>query len=588
MTLVSNYNGKMKLEPDPILPTPKVTLFPAHSIQLGWRKDECVGGGMINVGNTCYLNSTLQALFHVPAFVNWLRSESSHVGNCTVVNGAVNDECIICAMNKTLTASMNKRQKASKNTIIKPLLIYNRLQFICKDLVYGQQEDAHEFMCRLLESMKESYLTRYRDLKLDSYSRETTPLNQIFGGYIRTEVTCLKCGSVSTTFQHCQDLFLEIQHTSTLDGALAAYFCEERLDGDAAYCCEQCHTKVSATKKCSLEKPPQVLCIQFKRFSIMGEKINKHISFSPRLDLAKFLCPQSAHHSPAPLMYHLVSMVTHHGSSVHCGHYTAVAQTSTGQYYKFDDSLVRAVSLSAIINTNPYIMMYEREPEVPSVPQKSVVSAAATTSTCTVSGQKTSLCPHGHVSYRNGSVVNDRQGSDSNSAVYTYESSPSAKDELTSSDSMATPTCSWDMSSLGEVSPPFQHSSSKCKRPFAHKSCCPDSDATVNDMKLLEDDSELVISRIGNATDVESEGDITVRGEHVKESKNIRVSDIEELNSKQYSRKQKKKHKKKKKRKSSKTSEGDEHEGKKLKKKHKKKKKRKSTTDGSEGSKHGS
>jgi ubiquitin carboxyl-terminal hydrolase 36/42 len=58
--------------------------------------------------------------------------------------------------------------------------------------------------------MEKSYLTRYKDLKLDSYSKETAPLNQISGGNIRTEVTCLQCGGASTTFQHCQDLVLDI------------------------------------------------------------------------------------------------------------------------------------------------------------------------------------------------------------------------------------------------------------------------------------------------------------------------------------------------------------------------------------------
>ncbi|XP_023721151.1 ubiquitin carboxyl-terminal hydrolase 36 [Cryptotermes secundus] len=306
----------MAPEPESMLPTPKITFFPAHGIQLGWRKNDCVGGGMINVDNSCYLNSTLQALFHVPAFVNWLCSDNSHLSNCTVVNGSVKDVYIICAMNKTFKASRKK-----SGTIIKPLLIYSRLQFISKDLVPGQQEDAHEFMCYLLKNSM-----------LDSYSMETTPLNQIFGGYIRTEVTCLQCGSVSTTFQHCQDFILDIQHTSTLDGALAAYFCEECLDGDDAYWCEQCHRKVSAIKKFSLEKPPPVLCIQIKRFNIMGEKIDKHISISLRLDLTRFLCPQSAHHGPAPLTYHLVPMVIHDGPSSHCGHYTAVARTSMGHF----------------------------------------------------------------------------------------------------------------------------------------------------------------------------------------------------------------------------------------------------------------
>jgi hypothetical protein len=118
-------------------------------------------------------------------------------------------------------------------------------------------------------------------------------------------------------------------------------------------------------------------------------------------------------------MYNLVSMVIHDGSSVHCGHYTAVAQTYDDEYYKFDDSSVLAVS-SAVLDTNPYMMMYEHEPQVPSVPQKSAVSAAATEA-CAVNGQETSLSQQGLVSHENGSVVNDRQGCDSNSTAYTCD-----------------------------------------------------------------------------------------------------------------------------------------------------------------------
>lgn len=72
---------------------------------------------------------------------------------------------------------------------------------------------------------------------------------------------------MSVTFQHFQDMLLDIRQSSALDEALRAYFSRERLgDGEEGYRCDKCLRRVAATKQFSLEKPPNVLCIQLKRY----------------------------------------------------------------------------------------------------------------------------------------------------------------------------------------------------------------------------------------------------------------------------------------------------------------------------------
>lgn len=152
---------------------------------------------------------------------------------------------------------------------------------------------------------------------------------------------------------------MDIRKANTLDEALNSYFSREQLDNND-YKCEACKRRVPATKQFTLERPPKVLCVQLKRFSFLGGKISRHIGFKQTIDMGQYLWREPGE-SPKQLTYKLMSMVTHMGPSVNCGHYTAVAQVSSGQYYSFDDSCVRPISLNNVLSTNAYIMIFEME-----------------------------------------------------------------------------------------------------------------------------------------------------------------------------------------------------------------------------------
>lgn len=204
-----------------------------------------------------------------------------------------------------------------------PSQITSRLSHICKHLRLGHQEDAHEFLRYLIEKMEKSYLSRFRSeiwfKDLDQYSKETTPLNQILGGYLRSTVACFSCNYESVTFQHFQDLPLDISRVQTLNEAITGYFSRENLE-ECGYKCESCKKKVSASKRFSLERAPAVLCIQLKRFTAMGGKLSKHITISDKLNLQKYLSKSSD--LSQNCLYRLVSMITHLGGSSSAGHYT--------------------------------------------------------------------------------------------------------------------------------------------------------------------------------------------------------------------------------------------------------------------------
>ena len=126
------------------------------------------------------------------------------------------------------------------------------------------------------------------------------------------------------------------------------------------YKCEKCHQKVPATKQYKIERPPQVLCVQLKRFNMMGGKNGTPVTLARNLNISNHV----RWANQIPVEYKLVSMINHVGSSANCGHYTSIAEGADGKFYSFDDAIVIPTTLQNALNgKSAYVIFYEMKQE---------------------------------------------------------------------------------------------------------------------------------------------------------------------------------------------------------------------------------
>lgn len=353
--LYSEINFKPANPTKPInnsLKTKPHQLCDPSSIELNWLASDKVGGGLINVGNTCFLNSVLQCLTYCPPLYNYL---INHSNSCKI-----NQFCMLCEMERHV-----KRIKNSNGTSIKPVSIVQRLKYINKSFQFGRQEDAHEFLRYIIDHMWKACLMnldiKTNQEKLDPRVKETTAINYIFGGYHRSQVLCLNCNSRSNTFDFFMDFILDIRNAKSLEDALKKFTQPETLEQEEAYNCFKCRRKVAARKRFTVFKAPNVATFQLKRFDsdrIFGGKVTKFISYPDELDLRPYM---SDPNTTDNTKYQLSAVLVHVGHSSNSGHYFCYIKNSNNFWYRMDDSNVSLVGQNTVLQQQAYLLFYIRK-----------------------------------------------------------------------------------------------------------------------------------------------------------------------------------------------------------------------------------
>ncbi|XP_058114075.1 ubiquitin carboxyl-terminal hydrolase 23 isoform X2 [Magnolia sinica] len=307
-----------------------------------------IGAGLANLGNTCFLNSVLQCLTYTEPFAAYLQS-GKHKSSCHTAGF-----CALCAIQNHVRAALESTGK-----ILSPLHLVKNLRCISRNFRNARQEDAHEYMVNLLESMHKCCLPSGVSSESPS-AYEKSLVHKIFGGRLRSQVKCTQCSFCSNKFDPFLDLSLEIVKADSLSKALAHFTAREQLDGgEKQYQCQRCKEKVKALKQLTIHKAPYVLTIHLKRFGshVPGQKINKKVDFGPTLDLKPF----ASDPREGDLKYTLYGVLVHAGWSTHSGHYYCFVRTSSGMWYSLDDNQVVQVSERTVLEQKAYMLFYVRD-----------------------------------------------------------------------------------------------------------------------------------------------------------------------------------------------------------------------------------
>ena len=356
-----------------------------------WSSMSRVGPGLFNQGNTCFLNSTLQCLLHIPALVQLLNdSEESKLILQKLTSSSIKNAD--SSQNDGIPRFKNTNVKSGQKSIlqhfqglvsdawgkrtskaISPKGMVTTIRRVGRQFRPMRQEDAHEYLRQLIDCMHEEIL-KAENVKLsDGLIAESTFISRLFGGQFCSELRCGKCKYRSPTFNYFQDLSLEVsQGISSIDGALAAFQASEKLSSGNEWRCEGCKKLVQATKKIFIYKAPNVLVLHLKRFSYGRGKINKMVSYSMKLSLrvnglhsdmtmdANKTSPPKRDGTNSNVEYELIGMVVHHGHSSHSGHYVAFVRGPNKQWYEMNDSQVSVASEKKVLSQQAYILFYNR------------------------------------------------------------------------------------------------------------------------------------------------------------------------------------------------------------------------------------
>jgi ubiquitin carboxyl-terminal hydrolase 2/21 len=333
--------------------------------------------GLTNLGNTCFLNSTMQVLSHTYELNNFLEMNTYK----KKLNNKY-DSALLLEWDEL------RNLLWKENCIVSPFKFVKTVQKLAKlkgqDMFTGfNQNDLPEFLIFIIdcfhnalsrevnmtingkiENEKDEIAVKCFERIKQMYENEYSEIWKIFYGI---HVSILENASTGKKISITPEPFFIINlpipsnnKSPSLIDCFDLYVEYELMEGDNSIQIEGSNEKVSAKKSISFWSLPNILVIDIKRFNTTMKKNQIMIDFPlDNLDLSKYIIG----YDKSSYIYDLYGVCNHSGSLLG-GHYTAFVKNMNNKWYHYNDTTVSEVKIEEQIKTPKAYCFFYRKREI--------------------------------------------------------------------------------------------------------------------------------------------------------------------------------------------------------------------------------